>query len=83
MARMIGRAGGRRFTCGCCNWSVTKRGQIAKELRQEFKDLEAEMLEEDPYKPVDGYCCQFCRNEYSGALGTPEDLIGKEGISYL
>ncbi len=43
MARMIGRAGGRRFTCGCCDWSVPKRGQVAKELKQEFKDVEAEL----------------------------------------
>jgi hypothetical protein len=53
---MIGRAGGRRFTCGCCDWSVTKRGQIAKELKQEFKDVEAELDTEHVLsRPMAGY----------------------------
>lgn len=60
----------------------TKAQMRHDEERQIFKDLEAEMTEEDPYKPVDGYCCQFCKDEYTGALGTPDDLIGKKGISY-
>lgn len=60
----------------------TKAAMRHDEERQLFKELWEESQEDDPYKPVDGYCCQFCKDEYSGALGTPEDLTGKKGISY-
>jgi hypothetical protein len=43
MARMIGRAGGRRFTCGCCDWSKGKLGVKADEMRQVLKDVSAEL----------------------------------------
>lgn len=42
-ARMIGRAGGRRFTCGCCDWSKGKRGVKADEDRQWTKEAEEEL----------------------------------------
>jgi hypothetical protein len=60
----------------------TKAAMRHDEERQIFKELLAETEIENPYEPVDGYCCQFCKDVYSGALGTPEDLIGKEGITY-
>ena len=78
MAKMYGKFDSRKQNSK--GW--TKASMRHDEERQLFKDLWAESQEEDPYKPVDGYCCQFCKDEYSGALGTPEDLIGKEGISY-
>lgn len=78
MAKMYGKFDARHQNSK--GW--TKSQMRHDEERQIAKDFEAEMLEEDPYKPVDGYCCQFCKDEYSGAIGTPEDLIGKEGINY-
>lgn len=60
----------------------TKAAMRHDEERQIAKDLEAEMTDDDPYKPVDGYHCQFCKDEYTGALGNRADLIGKEGVSY-
>jgi hypothetical protein len=52
---MIGKAGGRRFTCGCCDWSKGKRGVKADEERRVFREAEEEMFE-DIEKHARGIC---------------------------
>lgn len=84
MARMIGMSGGRRFTCGCCDWSKGKRGVKADEDRlwQTEADEEINFTDIARHIGAGGYCCMACRDEYTGALGTAEDLEGIEGVTF-
>lgn len=58
---MIGKAGGRRFTCGCCDWSKGKRGVKADEERLAFKEADEEI--NDPH--AEG----LCNNPVTGGVG--------------
>lgn len=83
MARMYGMSGGRRFTCGCCDWWKGKRAIRAKEDRRWQTEADEEMAEDaHELVPVDGYCCISCKEEYGGYLGTPDDLQNVEGVTY-
>lgn len=65
-ARMIGLSGGRRFTCGCCDWSKGKRGVKADEDRQWAKDAKDEMAHPIGTMCDDPHSCPECNwyNDY-------------------
>lgn len=45
MARMINKASGREFSCGCCDWDRGKRSQKAMENKQWQEEAWLESLE--------------------------------------
>lgn len=79
-ARMIGKAGGRRFTCDCCDWSKGKRGVKADEDKQWSKDAEDEMAHPIGTICDDPYTCSECGYEDLDASYDNSDLDGIEGV---
>lgn len=87
MARMYGKIKFKYFnSCrrGCCTVDFDKATVKRAEESLAFSEADEEINFTDIKRHIGagGYCCLACRDEYTGVLGTPEDLEGIEGVTF-